>query len=79
MIVCHYHQIVYTNLLASPPAEPLSVHQEVQQVETTVVAEGEESLGQGQGSSDSDDCLTPSPPPTKRVSSVPSKCSPECF
>ena len=54
------------NLLASPPAEPLSVHQEVQQVEATV-AEGKESLGQGQGSSDSDDCLTSSPPPTKRV------------
>ena len=53
------------NLLASPHAEPLPVHHEVQQVETTVVAEGEESDGQGQGSSDSDDYLTP--PSAKRV------------
>ena len=45
-------------LLASPHAEPLPVHQEVQQVEITV-AEGEESHGQGQGSSDSDDYLNP--------------------
>ena len=52
-------RLLIQNLLASPPAEPLSVHQEVQQVETTVVAEGEESHGQGQSSSDSEDYLIP--------------------
>ena len=44
--------------LTSPHADPHPVHQEAQQVETTV-AEGKESHGQGQGSSDSDDYLTP--------------------
>ena len=58
------------NLLASPHAEPLSVHHEAQQVETTV-AEGEESHGQGQGSSDSEDYLIPpSSPAAESVSDV---------
>ena len=53
------------------PSEPLPVHQEVQQVDTTVVAEGKESRGQGQSSSDSDDYLTPpSSPAANTVSDV---------
>ena len=59
------------NLLASPHAEPLPLHHEVQQVEITVVAEGEESHGQGQGSSHSEDYLIhPSSPAAESVSDV---------
>ena len=55
------------NLLASPHAEPLPVHHEVE----TTVAEGEESHGQGQGLSDSEDYLIlPSSPATESVSDV---------
>ena len=59
------------NLLASPHAEPLPVHPEVQQVETTVIAVGEESHGQGQGSNDSEDHLIPpSSPAAESISDV---------